>query len=490
VRRRHAEEGVTLPDDVLYLSVRELGEALRRRRLSPVELAESYLDRLERHGERLGAVVTITRERALREAAQAEREIAAGKYRGPLHGVPYGAKDLLAAAGYNTTWGAAPYREQRFDFDATVIERLRDAGAVLVAKLAMVELAGGMGYNQANASFTGPGRTPWNLNYWSGGSSSGSGAAVGAALVPFAIGTETWGSIMWPAACCAVSGLRPTFGRVSRYGAMALSWTMDKIGPMCRTADDCGLVLAAIAGADVRDPHVANARFSYDAAPARERARPSGGRRPRVGILKNATAGAQPEVAANFEASLDVLREFADVGGEVELPDLPFNEAAELIINAECASAFEELLSSGRVRELTAPEDRWGGYPGAAVLAQDYLKALRLRGVMAQALDAVFSDYDAVASPTLDTVSLPVDKPFDKAWPPVDVPKHVKIQPLGGAANVVGLPGVAVPNGFGREGLPTSLLFTGRAFAESAILAAATEYQRRTSWHRRRPPLS
>jgi len=496
---------VTLPEEVLYLSVRELGEALRARRFSPVELAESYLARLERFGERLGAVVTITRDLALREAAQAEREIAAGKYRGPLHGIPYGAKDLLAARGYPTTWGAAPYRDQRFDFDATVIERLREAGAVLVAKLAMVELAGGMGYNQANASFTGPGRTPWNLRYWSGGSSSGSGASVGAALVPFAIGTETWGSIMFPAACCGVSGLRPTFGRVSRHGAMALSWTMDKIGPLGRTADDCGLVLAAIAGGDARDSYdagrggrggrrgrrnAAEPRFVYDAGHDGSRDRPPGNRRPRIGILKNATAGVQPEVAANFDASLDVLRQFADVGGDVELPDLPFNEAAELIINAECASAFEELLASGRVRELTAPEDRWGGYPGAGVLAHDYLKALRLRGVMAPALDAAFANYDAVASPTLDTVSYPIDRPFDKAWPPVDVPDGVKVQPLGGAANLVGLPGVAVPNGFGREGLPTSLLFTGRAFAENAILAAAAEYQWRTDWHRKRPPLT
>ena len=264
---------MTLPEDVLYLTVRELGEGLRARRFSAVELAESYMARLEEHGARLGAVVTITRERALREARQAQRELAAGRDRGPLHGIPYGAKDLLAAVGYPTTWGAAPFREQRFDYDATVIERLREAGAVLVAKLAMVELAGGMGYNQANASFTGPGRTPWNLKYWSGGSSSGSGAAVGAALVPFAIGSETWGSIMFPAACNGVSGLRPTFGRVSRHGAMALSWTMDKIGPLCRSADDCGLVLAAIAGADRRDPHALPGRWTYDGTRARPAAR-------------------------------------------------------------------------------------------------------------------------------------------------------------------------------------------------------------------------
>jgi len=222
--------------EMLWLNIRELAEGIRARRFSPVELAETYMARLEAHGPALGALVTVTRERALEEARRAEREIAAGRYRGLLHGVPYGVKDLLATTGYDTTWGATPYRNQRFEFDATVVARLRDAGAVLIAKLAMVELAGGMGYNQANASFTGPGRTPWNTAFWSGGSSSGPGAAVGAGLVPFAIGSETWGSIMFPSACCAVSGLRPTFGRVSRHGAMALSWTMDKLGPMCRTA--------------------------------------------------------------------------------------------------------------------------------------------------------------------------------------------------------------------------------------------------------------
>ena len=474
---------MTLPEDVLYLSVRELGDALRARRFSPVELAESYLERLARYGERLGAVVTITRERAMREAEAAEREIAAGRWRGPLHGVPYGAKDLLAARGYPTTWGAAPFREQRFDDDATVIERLTAAGAVLVAKLAMVELAGGMGYNRADASFTGPGRTPWNLAYWSGGSSSGSGAAVGAALVPFAIGSETWGSIMWPAACCGVSGLRPTFGRVSRHGAMALSWTMDKIGPLARTADDCGLVLAALAGPDPRDPHARAAPYAH-AAPAGAPAA-----KPVVGVLRNATLGVQPEVAESFTRSLDVLARFATLVPDVDFPDLPYNEAAETVISAECASAFEELLDSGRVRELRAPEDHWGGYPGTVVLARDYIKALRLRGRAAEALDGVFSRYDCVVAPTLETVSLPIDRPFDQAWPPVDVPKGTRQVPLGGASNLVGLPGISVPNGFGRAGLPTAIVFTARAFGESAMLAVASEYQRRTDWHRRRPAL-
>jgi aspartyl-tRNA(Asn)/glutamyl-tRNA(Gln) amidotransferase subunit A len=478
---------MTLPDDVLYMSVRELGDGVRARRWSPVELAESYLARLERYGPALGALVTTTRDRALREAAQAEREIASGKWRGPLHGIPYGVKDLLATRGYATTWGAAPYRTQRFDYDAAVVERLGAAGAVLVAKLSMVELAGGMGYNRADASFTGPGRTPWNPQYWSGGSSSGPGAAVGAALVPFAIGSETWGSIMFPAACCGVSGLRPTFGRVPRHGAMALSWTMDKLGPLCRTADDCGLVLATIAGPDARDPLAMQSPFAYGGA---DEHAPRSTAKLRIGVLRDATVGVQPEVAANFNASLELLGQFATLVPGVDFPDLPYNAAAETIINAECASAFEDLIESGRVRELQAPEDRWGGYAGTTVFAKDYLKALRLRGPMAQALETVFSQYDCVVAPTLETVSFPVDRTFDKAWPEIPTPKGFQPVPLGGAANIVGLPGIAIPNGFGRENLPTSIVFTGRVGGDNAVLAAAAELQRRTEWHRKRPPLT
>ncbi len=232
-----------LPDDIFFASIKELGAQLRARKLSPVELTEGYLARLEKFGPRLGAVVTLMRASALKEARAAEREIKQGRYRGPLHGIPYGAKDLLATRNAPTTWGAAPYKDQQFDYDATVVARLHDAGAILVAKLAMVELAGGMGYNHANASLTGACRTPWNTDYWSGGSSSGPGAAVAAGLVAFAIGSETSGSIITPAAFCGITGLRPTYGRVSRHGAMALAWTLDKLGPMCRSAADCGYVL-------------------------------------------------------------------------------------------------------------------------------------------------------------------------------------------------------------------------------------------------------
>jgi len=386
------------------------------------------------------------------EARLRDRELAAGKTRGPLHGIPYGVKDLLATDGAPTTWGA-----------------------VLCAKLAMVELAGGMGYNQAFASFTGPGKTPWNLERWSGGSSSGPGSAVGAGLVPFAIGSETWGSIQFPAAFCGVSGLRPTYGRVSRHGAMALSWTMDKLGPLARTAEDCGLILAAIAGADPLDSTALAAGFK---APRGSR---SG--KFRIGVLKGSREKTQPEVVRNFDASLAVLDDFADVVEGLELPDFPYDAAASVIIDGEAASAFEPLFESGRITELTAPEDRLGGYPGQVVLAKDYLRALRMRRPAARALDTLLAGVDALAAPTLPTVAWPLDAAFDKVYP--DFPGGSSI---GGAANLCGVPGLFLMNGTGERGLPTSLQLTGRALGEEALLAIGIRYQERTGFHRLRPP--
>lgn len=258
-----------LNDDVLYLSVRELGRQIRAKQIPPVELTESYLARSETLNPQLHAYVTITHDLALAQARQAETEIAAGNYRGPLHGIPYAAKDLLAVKGYKTTWGARPFRNQTFDFNATIIERLNAAGAILIGKAAMIELAGGMGYRYASASLTGAARNPWNTGYWTGGSSSGPGAIASAALAAFAIGTETWGSIVCPSTFCGVSGLRPTFGRVSRCGAMTCAYSLDKIGPMARTADDCGLVLATIAGHDSLDRSSLpddEAEFAYTSA--------------------------------------------------------------------------------------------------------------------------------------------------------------------------------------------------------------------------------
>ncbi len=458
-----------------FQPVRELARRIRSGETRPTELAEYFLDRLGRLGSAYNALVTLTRERALREAAEAEAELGAGRDRGLLHGIPYGAKDLLAAAGYPTTWGAAPFREQRFDYDAAVIRRLREAGAVLVGKLATVELAGGMGYTQPDAAFTGAGKNPWNPEFWSGGSSNGPGSAVAAGLVPFALGTETWGSIITPSAFCGVSGLRPSFGRVSRFGAMPLSWSLDKVGPMGLTADDCGIVLEAIAGPDPADPTTVDRPFRWEP--------PDPGRRFRVGVLKGAAENAQPEVAQNFEASLRVLAEFCALE-EVELPDLPFNGLAGTILFAEAGSVFEDFITSGRVAELTAPEDRYRPYVYLVVPAKDYLRALRLRKKAVRLLNGLFDPYDAVVSPSRLTVAGRVDQDFRTYFPP-----RTAGVPISAAENVAGLPGISVPNGFGQNGLPTGIQFTGAAFAEERILGVAHAYQLRTDWHRRHPPV-
>jgi aspartyl-tRNA(Asn)/glutamyl-tRNA(Gln) amidotransferase subunit A len=464
-----------LAEDVFYLSVAELAKRIKAKQLSPVALAEGYLERLERLGPKLGAVVTITRDLALEEAKAAEAEIAAGKWRGPLHGVPYGAKDLLATKGIPTTWGAAPFRDQVFDEDATVVTKLRDAGAVLVAKLAMVELAGGFGYNNADASFTGPGRTPWNTEFWSGGSSSGPGAATAAGLVAFAIGSETSGSIITPAAFSGVTGLRPTYGRVSRHGAMALCWTLDKLGPMCRAAEDCGLVMAAIAGRDPRDATSLNRPFRP--APATAKAK-----RPRIGVIKGSFEKTQPEVRRNFEESLRVLGTFCDVVPDVEFPDFPYGPAVGTIVSAEGASAFRELIESGRAKELKVPNDRWGGYAASMVLAVDYIQAMRLRAPMKKALDALYAKFDALVSPARATVSYPIGPDFDKVYP--EISGGPGVIPAG---NLAGQPALSVPNGFGENGLPTAFQFTGRAFSDERLVALGAAVQARTEWHRKRP---
>jgi aspartyl-tRNA(Asn)/glutamyl-tRNA(Gln) amidotransferase subunit A len=459
---------------IVFRSVRELSALVQNRQVSPVELAETFLERLERLGPRYNAVVTVTRERAMQQAQQAERDIAAGYYRGPLHGIPYGAKDLLATSGgIPTTWGAAPFRHQTFDYDATVVRKLADAGAVLVAKLAMVELAGGMGYRQPNASFTGPGINPWDRTTWSGGSSSGSGAAVSAGLVPFAIGSETWGSILSPANNCGVAGLRPTYGRVSRYGAMALSWTLDKLGPLCLTADDCGLVLEAIAGADLNDPTTTDRPYTYDAEPT--------GKRFRLGVPKGITADVEEAVRSNFEHALASLEQVASLE-EVTFPELPYEAITRIILFAEVSSAFEEFIDSGKTAELTAPEDHYGPYARTAVLAKDYLRALRLRGVMAKHADAVLCRFDALVGPARATTATPLDQEFRGAI------RGTASDLMGAIGNGAGLPAIAVPNGFAPSGLPTGIQFMGRAYTENTILAVARAYQALTDWHTYHPP--
>jgi aspartyl-tRNA(Asn)/glutamyl-tRNA(Gln) amidotransferase subunit A len=469
------------PDDILFSSIAELAAQVRARRISPVELTTLYLERLEKFGARLGAVATLMRESALKEARVAESEIARGKYRGPLHGIPYGAKDLLATRNAKTTWGATPYREQQFHRDATVITRLREAGAILVAKLAMIELAGGMGYNEASASWTGACRTPWNTEFWSGGSSSGPGSATSAALVAFSIGSETSGSIITPAAFCGVSGLRPTYGAVSRHGAMALCWTLDKLGPMCRTASDCGLVFDAIAGRDPLDP------TSKDRPARREQTGRTGRtrrERPRIAVLKDSYEKAQPAVRENFLRSLEVLKRFATIEMDVKLPDFPYGPTVGTIVDAEGASAFRDLIETGRVRELASPTGRVGGYSASLVTAVDYLHAMRLRAPMRRAWAQFFNKYALLVAPSRSTVAYPVDKTFDQAYPDTSAASPIA------ASNLVGVPAISVPNGFGENNLPTGIQFVGPAWSERTLIEVADNYQQVTDWHKRRPPIS
>ncbi len=458
-----------------FQTITELGAALRKQETTPTELTRMYLERLDTVGRRFNAVVTLTEERALREAQLAEAEIAAGYDRGPLHGIPYGVKDLVATQDYPTSWGAAPYRDQTFPDDAHVVHKLQAAGGIMVAKLAMIELAGGMGYEQPVASFTGPCKTPWNEDAWSGGSSSGSGAAVASGSVAFAIGSETQGSILSPANNCGVTGLRPTYGRVSRRGAMALSWTMDKLGPMCRSAEDCGLVLNAIAGHDAGDPSSVQQAYRY---PGSER-KSSGFR---FGLVESELDDLQPEVRANFEQSLKDLEHIGTIE-TVSLPEFPYREVAEAIIRSEMAAAFEDLLTSGDVRQLAAVETHVNPLSALTIPAHVYLRALRIRRHICKALDALLVQYDALVTPTMPRVASPIGMRFDAYY------EGKGRGQMGAMTNVAGLPGIAIPNGFGERGLPTSLCFTGRAFDENTILDAAVAYQSCTDWHTRHPPV-
>jgi aspartyl-tRNA(Asn)/glutamyl-tRNA(Gln) amidotransferase subunit A len=460
-------------EETLYLTVTELAEKIRTRALSPVELTHAYLERGRTVGAKLNAYARLTADRALQEAHQAESEIATGKYRGPLHGIPYAAKDLLAAKGTPTTWGARPYDGQTFDFDAAVIERLRDAGAILLGKAAMIELAGGMGYRFGSASSSGGAKNPWNEGCWTCGSSSGSGAIVAAGLAGFAIGTETWGSIVCPSAYCGVSGLRPTFGRVSRHGAMALSYSMDKIGPMARSAADCATILATIAGHDDRDEGSIGERragFTYE-PPSRPL---------RIGWLTNAWKPMQPDVAAAMADAAKVLRANASVA-EAELPEGPWEVAAGVVISVEGASAFDTLIESGRVAQLIDPAGRIGGYINQTIPASDYVRALRVREMLQPRIDALFDKFDVVAAASLPVAATPLETNLETDLSFSD--------PLGGIGNFCGLPAISVPAGFTPKGLPVGIQFVGRALDESSVLAAATLFQSKTDWHRKHPNL-
>ncbi|HSF20198.1 MAG TPA: amidase [Vicinamibacteria bacterium] len=438
-------------EEVAFWPVTHLAELVRTRQVSALELAEMYLSRLERHNERLNCVVTLTRDLAMSQARRADAELAAGRYLGPLHGIPWGAKDIISARGYPTTWGVAPFREQVLDLDAAVVERLSQAGAVLVAKLTTGELAFG------DRWFGGRTMSPWDPEEGSSGSSAGSGAATAAGLVGFAIGTDTGGSILAPSVRCGIVGLRPTFGRVSRYGVMAAGFSLDRVGPMCRTAEDCALVLDAIAGPDGRDLSVVENRPVHWNANADASTL-------RVGYTKE-LFDAEPdgEIRANNEATLNEMRSLGIDPRPVSLPKSDINFFIEYV---ERGAGFDEFartrLDAGLVRQRHRAELRVARF----VPAVEYLQANRARYLLMQEVARAMADLDVIVAPrpTLDP--------------------ETSVNPI---TSLTGHPSVAVPNGFNSRGTPTGMCLVGRLYREGEMLLLAKTYQDRTRFHERRP---
>jgi Asp-tRNA(Asn)/Glu-tRNA(Gln) amidotransferase A subunit family amidase len=442
-------------EELAFASVPQLAELIRTRKVSPVDLTRMYLGRLKKYGPKLNCIVTLTEDLALAQAAEAEREIKAGKYRGPLHGIPWGAKDLFATKGIRTTWGAEPYRDQVIDHDATVVERLREAGAVLVAKLSMGALA------QGGRWFAGMTRNPWQVDedkIGSSGSSAGPASATAAGLVGFSIGTETLGSIISPSSRCGVVGLRPTYGRISRYGAMGLSWTMDKIGPICRGVEDCAAALYATFGPDGRDLTVGDVPFSW------EPTRPLGSMR--IGYLSSEFDQQQdPERKAIYQQSLDALKSAGASLQPIELPKFSTG-ALRIILVAEAATAFDDITRDGRVNQLSGQEP--GDWPNTFrssrfIPAVEYIRAQRARRLLMHEMDELMSKWDVFVSPAPGSASLLI-------------------------TNLTGHPAVAVPCGF-PKGLPQSIMFTGGLYDEGAPLRVALAFERATQWHTMHPKL-
>ena len=439
------------PETLAFMPVTQLSELIRTRQLSSTELTALYLERLEQHGSTLEAVITLMSDQALEHAARADREIANGAYRGPLHGIPWGAKDLLAAEGFRTTWGATPYQDQVIGEDATVVRRLEEAGAILVAKLTLGALARG------DYWYGGRTRNPWNLEQGSSGSSAGSAATTAAGLVGFAIGSETLGSIVSPATRCGVTGLRPTYGRVSRSGAMALSWSMDKLGPIARSAEDCALVFNAIHGADGRDPTARTAPFNWDPE------RPLSDLR--VGYFRRGfEAGG---ATGHDRAALETLRSLGVAPVPIDLPsDYPL-DALRIILRAEAAAAFDELTLSGRDDLLV--RQTAGSWPNSFRVARmipavEYIQANRVRTMLMGALEAALEGIDVFMTPTrAPDVSL--------------------------MTNLTGHPAVVLPSGFNDDGTPVSTVFIGQLWADAETLRVAKAWQDATDFHTRRPPL-
>ena len=460
--RASAPPRVTRPsnlEDTAFWPVTQLAELIRTKQVTSVELTEMYLGRLKKYNPKLLCAVTITEDLAMRQARDADREIAANRYLGPLHGIPWGVKDLAAAKGYPTTWGAAPFKNRVIDTDATVVSRLSAAGAVLVAKLATGELA------LDDIWFAGQTKNPWDLSMGSQGSSAGPGSATAAGLVGFAMGTETGGSIVAPSAICGVTGFRPTFGRVSRHGIMTLSWSLDKTGPMCRSVEDCALVLAAIQGPDEQDLTVQDVPFNWDAH--------MDIRKLRVGYLKAAFSGTRqtPQVDSNDSAALQKIRSLGFQLMEVELP-----EHAKLdfltIMWGEANAALRDPIET-QPAELVRQDRVVSQNTFRLLPAAEYVNANRVRALLMQEMARIMSQVDVYVLP------------FDYA----DYTPNPVATLNSAVTNLTGHPCVAVPHGFDEKGHPTSLSFIGKLFGDAEMLALAMAYQNATAWHTKHPKL-
>ena len=464
-------------EGTLYKSLAELRRLLRARHVSPVELTREYIQRAKRLDPQLFAVVTFTEDLAMSQARTAEAEIMKGKFRGPLHGIPWGAKDLLATKGIPTQWGCPAYQGQVFDYDAAVVNKLRNAGAVLIAKLALGELASGARW------FGGTTRCPWDPMRSSSGSSAGPGSATAAGAVGFSLGTETLGSILSPAAVNGVVGLRPTYGRVSRFGAMTLSWTMDKIGPMCRTVEDCALVFNVISGADPSDPAAVDAPFRFSPhSPIKGK---------KIGILRNEfESPGDAEIRKIFAGALKALEAHGLVLDEIDLEDFPYQDIARYTINVEAACVFESLWKSGKIDQLINKQ-RVVDWSAARLLpAIDYLKMQRVRAEICDYASGLFKKYAAIVAPSTAAPAALVEEsaaPNTVALAAATIPNG-----NGGSSafgNITGMPAVSVPCGFSAAGLPLGMAFLGPVFDEAGILRLAHAYEQSNSWRQRHPRL-
>lgn len=445
---------VSLPkseEELAFLPVTHLSYLLRTRQIRSLDLTKIYLERLKKYDKVLHCVITLTEELALQQARKADEEMRVGHYRGPLHGIPWGAKDLLAVRGYPTTWGAMPFKNQIIDENATVVERLNAAGAVLVAKLSVGALAWG------DVWFAAKTRNPWNPEQGSSGSSAGPAAATAAGLVGFSIGTETYGSIVSPSTRCGTTGLRPTFGRVSRHGCMALSWSMDKIGPICRTVEDCALVFQAIHGSDDKDPTAVTYPFNWN--PRRDL---SG---LRVGYLKSAFE--REHATRKFDdAALETMKKLGFDLQPIEWPDFPLS-AMLIILDAEAAAAFDEITRNRKIDTMVRQgRNTWPNTfrYSRFIPAVEYLQANRVRTLLMQEMARVMAQVDVVITPTYGGGTLLL-------------------------TNLTGHPAVVLPNGFKEDGTPVSITFIGNLYKESDLLSVAKAYQDATDFHLKHPAL-